>query len=274
VAKGHVVKAVILAGGFGTRLSEETSVRPKPLVEIGGRPIIWHIMSIYASHGIDDFIVCCGYRGDLLKEYFLNYSTWESDLTVDLSSGDIEVHRRARESWRVTLVDTGLNTMTGGRVRHVRDLLDSTFCLTYGDGVSDVSISELVAFHRRQQALVTLTAVQPPGRFGALTLRPDQDRIASFHEKPSSGDGGDEAWINGGFFVAEPSAVDYIDGPDTVWEREPLERLATEGHLAAYRHDGFWQPMDTLRDKHLLEELWQRGDAPWTRGWPDVEPTT
>jgi glucose-1-phosphate cytidylyltransferase len=262
--RGQQVKAVILAGGYGTRLSEETSVRPKPMVEIGGRPIIWHIMRSYAAYGIDDFIVCCGYRGDVLKEYFLNYSRWESDFSVDLDSGDITVHRRAKESWRVTLVDTGQATMTGGRVRRIRDHLDDeTFCLTYGDGVSDVAIDELIAFHRQQEAIATLTAVQPPGRFGALTLPRDQDRITSFHEKPSSGDGGDEAWINGGYFVLEPQAVDYIAGDDTVWEREPLEQLAAEGHLAAYRHHGFWQPMDTLRDKNQLEALWQSGEAPW-----------
>jgi glucose-1-phosphate cytidylyltransferase len=265
------VKAVILAGGFGTRLSEETAVRPKPMVEIGGRPIIWHIMNIYAAHGVEDFVVCCGYRGEVIKEYFLNYARWESDLTVDLGSGDVLVHRGPRERWRVTLVDTGLSTMTGGRVRHVRDHLDDTFLLTYGDGVSDVSITDLVAFHRDQQALVTLTAVQPPGRFGALTLHQDQDRITSFHEKPDRGDGGNEAWINGGFFVVEPEALDYVEGPETVWEREPLERLADEGHLAAYRHRGFWQPMDTLRDKNLLEDLWQRGDAPWARRTADPE---
>ena len=258
------MKAVILAGGFGTRLSEETAVRPKPMVEIGGRPIIWHIMRTYAAHGVHDFIVCCGYRGEVLKEYFLNYSHWESDLTVDLGSGDVTIHRNAKEPWRVTLVDTGLDTMTGGRVRRVRDYLDDeTFCLTYGDGVSDVPISELVGFHQRQGALATLTAVQPPGRFGALTLHQDEDRIEHFTEKPPNGDGGDEAWINGGYFVLEPAALDYIDSDSTVWEREPLERLAREGNLAAYRHRGFWQPMDTLRDKHLLEDLWERGEAPW-----------
>jgi glucose-1-phosphate cytidylyltransferase len=258
------MKAVILAGGFGTRLSEETAVRPKPMVEIGGRPIIWHIMRSYAAHGIDDFIVCCGYRGEVLKEYFLNYSRWESDLTVDLSSGDVKVHRGAREPWRVTLIDTGLDTMTGGRLRRIRSYLDDeTFCLTYGDGVSDVPISDLVAFHQAQGALATLTAVQPPGRFGALTLHQGEDRIAHFMEKPSNGDGGDEAWINGGYFVLEPEAIDFIDGDATVWEREPMERLAREGQLAAYRHQGFWQPMDTLRDKHLLEDLWERGEAPW-----------
>lgn len=258
------MKAVILAGGYGTRLSEETSVRPKPMVEIGGRPIIWHIMRWYASFGIDDFIVCCGYRGDVLKDYFYNYHRLASDLTVDLGSGDTKIHRGARERWRVTLVDTGLTTMTGGRVRRIRPYLsDESFCLTYGDGVSDVPLDELLAFHRREARTATLTAVKPPGRFGALTLQRGESRIASFEEKPLDGDGGDEAWVNGGYFVLEPSSIDYIDGDDTVWERKPLERLAVEGQLAAFRHHGFWQPMDTLRDKHLLEELWSRGDAPW-----------
>lgn len=258
------MQAVILAGGFGTRLSEETAVRPKPMVEIGGRPILWHIMRSYASFGISDFIVCCGYRGDLIKDYFLNYSRLRSDLTVDLASGDVQVHRPAAESWRITLVDTGMSTMTGGRLRRVRDhLADETFCLTYGDGVSDVRIDELVAFHRNEGARATLTAVQPPGRFGALTLQPGEARIAGFLEKPGVGDGGKAAWINGGYFVLEPEAIDYIEGDDTVWEREPMERLAGEGELAAFRHEGFWQPMDTLRDKHLLEELWETGDAPW-----------
>ncbi len=258
------MKAVILAGGYGTRLSEETAVRPKPMVEIGGRPIIWHIMRSYAAYGIDDFIVCCGYRGDVLKEYFLNYGRWESDFTVDVGSGDITIHRGARESWRVTLIDTGLATMTGGRVRRARPYLDDeTFCLTYGDGVSDVHIGQLIDFHGQHSAIATLTAVRPPGRFGALTLSHTENRITSFHEKPAGEDGGDEAWINGGYFVLEPEAIDYIDGDDTVWEREPLERLAQEGNLAAYRHHGFWQPMDTLRDKHVLEDLWQGGQAPW-----------
>ena len=258
------MKAMILAGGYGTRLSEETAVRPKPMVEIGGRPIIWHIMRSYAAHGIDDFIVCCGYRGDVLKEYFVNYGRWESDLTVDVGSGDVLIHRQPSENWRVTLLDTGLTTMTGGRVRRARPYLDDeTFCLTYGDGVSDVDIESLVEFHHEHNAIATLTAVRQPGRFGALTLSHTEDRITSFHEKPSGEDGGDEAWINGGFFVLEPQAIDYIDGDDTVWEREPLERLALEGNLAAYRHHGFWQPMDTLRDKHVLEDLWQRGQAPW-----------
>ncbi len=258
------MKAVILAGGYGTRLSEETTVRPKPMVEIGGRPIIWHIMRSYAAHGITDFVVCCGYKGEILKEYFLNQSRLQGDLTVDLESGDVTVHRSSSEPWRVTLVDTGLETMTGGRVRRVRPYLgDETFCLTYGDGVSDISISNLVAFHRRQDALVTLTAVQPPGRFGALTLHPGEDLITSFLEKPTGAEAEDEAWINGGFFVVEPAALDHISGDATVWEREPLERFARERQLAAFRHYGFWQPMDTLRDKHLLESLWARGDAPW-----------
>jgi glucose-1-phosphate cytidylyltransferase len=259
------MKAVILAGGYGTRLSEETSVRPKPMVEIGGRPIIWHIMRSYAAYGITDFIVCCGYRGDVLKDYFFNYHRWESDLTVDLGSGDVELHRRnGTVDWRVTLVDTGLQTMTGGRVKRVRSYLaDDTFCLTYGDGVSDVAIDELIAFHRQEGAWATLTAVKPPGRFGALTLPRDETRITSFQEKPVGGDGGEEAWVNGGFFVLEPQAIDYIEGDATVWEREPLERLAHDGQLSAYRHDGFWQPMDTLRDRHVLEELWASGRAPW-----------
>jgi glucose-1-phosphate cytidylyltransferase len=262
--EGNRLKAVILAGGFGTRLSEETAVRPKPMVEIGGRPIIWHIMRSYAAHGIEDFVVCCGYRGEVIKEYFLGYRSAGSDLTVDLASGDVTVHRSAREPWRVTLVDTGLDTMTGGRLRRVREHLDDeTFCLTYGDGVADVAIGDLIDFHRRSGALATLTAVQPPGRFGALTLRPGEDRIASFLEKPTRGDGGNAAWINGGYFVLEPEALDHIDGDDTVWEREPLERLAKAGQLAAYRHEGFWQPMDTLRDRHVLEELWASGQAPW-----------
>jgi glucose-1-phosphate cytidylyltransferase len=262
--EGNRLKAVILAGGFGTRLSEETAVRPKPMVEIGGRPIIWHIMRSYAAHGIEDFVVCCGYRGEVIKEYFLDYRCAGSDFTVDLASGDVSVHRSAREPWRVTLVDTGLDTMTGGRLRRVREHLDDeTFCLTYGDGVADVAIGDLIDFHRRSGALATLTAVQPPGRFGALTLRPGEDRIASFLEKPTTGDGGNAAWINGGYFVLEPEVLDHIDGDDTVWEREPLERLAKAGQLAAYRHEGFWQPMDTLRDRHVLEELWASGQAPW-----------
>ena len=262
---GEIMKAVILAGGFGTRLSEETAVRPKPMVEIGGRPIIWHIMKCYAQHGIHDFIVCCGYRGELIKEYFVNYAMMESDLTVHVGRGTVDIHRRAWEDWKVTLVDTGLSTMTGGRVRRIREFLDDdeTFCLTYGDGVSDVPFGDLIDFHRDQGATATLTAVKPPGRFGALTLHPGEHNISRFSEKPAAGDGGDEAWINGGFFILEPDAINEIDGDNTVWEREPLERLAASGRLAAYRHTGFWQPMDTLRDRNVLEDLWEKGDAPW-----------
>lgn len=255
---------MILAGGYGTRLSEETAVRPKPMVEIGGRPIIWHIMQLYAAHGIDDFVVCCGYKGEALKDYFVNYGLRSADLTVDIGSGTVEVHRAPTQRWRVTLVDTGLDTMTGGRLRRVRDYLDDeTFCLTYGDGVADIDIRGLVAFHREHGGLATLTAVRQPGRFGALVLASGQDRISSFEEKPDADGGGEQAWINGGYFVLEPGALDHIAGDDTVWEREPLERLAGDGDLWAYRHEGFWQPMDTLRDRHVLEDLWQRGAAPW-----------
>jgi glucose-1-phosphate cytidylyltransferase len=261
---GGDVKAVILAGGYGTRLSEETAVRPKPMVEIGGRPIIWHIMKGYAAYGIDEFVVCCGYRGDVIKEYFLNYPRWQSDFTVDVQSGDVAIHNHASERWKVTLVDTGLQTMTGGRVRRVREYLgDETFCLTYGDGVSNVDISDLLAFHRREGATVTLTAVQPPGRFGALVLDRGENRIDSFMEKPKGDGATEEAWINGGFFVVDPAALDHIDGDETVWERDPLEKLASRGELSAYRHRGFWQPMDTLRDRHVLENLWESGTAPW-----------
>ena len=258
------MKAVILAGGYGTRLSEETSVRPKPMVEIGGRPIIWHIMKGYAAHGVDEFIVCCGYRGDVIKEYFLNYPRWQADFTVDVQTGDVALHRHADERWKVTLVDTGLKTMTGGRVRRIREHLDEgPFFLTYGDGVSDVDITKLLEFHREQQATVTLTAVQPPGRFGALVLDHGQSTIDSFTEKPPADGGGEEAWINGGFFVVETTALDHIDGDETVWERGPLEKLAARRELKAYRHRGFWQPMDTLRDRHVLEDLWATGAAPW-----------
>jgi glucose-1-phosphate cytidylyltransferase len=260
------VKAVILAGGLGTRLSEETSIRPKPMVEVGGRPIIWHIMKLYSAHGIDDFVICCGYRGEVIKEYFLNYSERYSDLTIDVATGSVTFHRRAEEPWRVTLVDTGLDTMTGGRIQRVRDHLDDTFCLTYGDGVSDVDITALLDFHRRSGTLATMTAVRPPGRFGAIVLEPCQTTVGAFTEKPRGDSMADEAWINGGFFVLEPAVLDRIDGDATVWEREPLERLAREGQLGAFRHEGFWQPMDTLRDKNVLEQLWAAGSPPW-RVW-------
>jgi len=252
------MKAVILAGGLGTRLSEETIVRPKPMVEIGGRPVLWHIMKIYSAHGINDFIICCGYKGYMIKEYFANYFLHTSDVTFDLRHNRMEVHERHAEPWRVTLVDTGEQTMTGGRLRRVRDYLgNEDFCFTYGDGVGDVDISRLIAFHRQQGALATLTATQPPGRFGALNLH--GDRITAFQEKPQ-GDGG---WINGGFFVLSPRVIDYIEGDDTHWEREPMERLAQEGQLSAFLHRGFWKPMDTLRDRVQLEELWDSGKAPW-----------
>lgn len=252
------MKAVILAGGLGTRISEETSVRPKPMVEIGGKPVLWHILKIYSAYGINDFIICLGYKGYMIKEYFANYYLHMSDVTFDMQQNRMEVHHNSAEPWRVTLVDTGEHTMTGGRLRRVRHHLgDEDFCFTYGDGLSDVDITRLVALHRKQGTLATLTAAQPPGRFGALNL--DNNKIRSFQEKPQ-GDGG---WINGGFFVLSPKVIDYIEGDDTVWEREPLERLALQGELSAYTHTGFWQPLDTLRDKVFLEGLWSGGAAPW-----------
>jgi len=254
------MKVVILAGGYGTRLSEETGVRPKPMVEIGGKPILWHIMKIYSAHGIDDFIICCGYKGYVIKEYFANYYLAMSDVTFDLKNNKMQVHQNGAEPWRVTLVDTGDGTMTGGRLKRVRHFLEGeTFCLTYGDGVSDVNITELVEFHRAEKVLATLTAVQPPGRFGTFNLTQGQTRISGFREKPR----GDGAWVNGGFFVLEPGAIDYVEGDETVWEREPLQRLAQDGALAAYKHYGFWHPMDTLRDKNVLEQMWALDSPPW-----------
>ena len=254
------MKAVILAGGFGTRLSEETGVKPKPMVEIGDRPILWHIMKIYSVHGINDFVICCGYKGYMIKEYFANYYFHSSDITFDLRNNRTEVHQNGTEPWKVTLVDTGEQSMTGGRLKRVKEYIgDETFCLTYGDGVTDLNINELVDFHRKQKTLATLTAVQPPGRFGAFNLDRNQDKIPTFKEKPQ----GDSAWVNGGFFVLEPGVMDYIAGDTTVWEREPVEKLASDGMLSAYRHHGFWQPMDTLRDKMHLERLWASGNPPW-----------
>lgn len=254
------MKAIILAGGFGTRLSEETGVRPKPMVEIGDRPILWHIMKIYAAHGINDFIICLGYKGHMIKEYFANYYLHRSDVTFDLRNNNMQVHQNDTEPWTVTLVDTGESSMTGGRLKRVGKYIgDETFCLTYGDGVSDLNVSELIDFHRHQKTLATLTAVKPPGRFGAFNLDKDQIQIPSFKEKPR----GDGAWINGGFFVLEPKVLDYIKDDSTVWEQEPMERLARDGMLSAYRHKGFWHPMDTLRDKTTLEQLLQTGKAPW-----------
>jgi len=253
------MKAVILAGGLGTRISEETSIRPKPMVEIGGKPIIWHIMKIYSAHGINDFVVCCGYKGYVIKEYFANYFLHMSDVTFDMKHNHMEVHQRNAEPWSVTLVDTGEETMTGGRLKRVMEYVsnEEAFCLTYGDGVSDINITQLIAFHYSQKVKATLTAVVPPARFGALDI--SESRVNSFREKPK----GDSGVINGGFFVLSPEVIDYVEGDKTVWEREPLERLAKEGSLAAFMHRGFWQPMDTLRDKIHLEELWQTGKAPW-----------
>ena len=252
------MKAVILAGGLGTRISEETQVRPKPMVEIGGRPLLWHIMKLYAHHGVCDFIVCLGYKGYVVKEYFANYFIHNSDVTFHLAENRIDVHQRNAEPWSVTLVDTGETTQTGGRLARVRPYLDDdTFCLTYGDGLADVDITAAIRFHHAQGRLATVTAVTPPGRFGMLTF--EEHKIIGFHEKPP----GDGARINGGFFVLSPKVFDYLSGDATVWERQPLETLATDGQLSAYLHQGFWQPMDHLRDKMLLEELWKSGAAPW-----------
>ncbi|HEY9801821.1 MAG TPA: glucose-1-phosphate cytidylyltransferase [Leptolyngbyaceae cyanobacterium] len=254
------MKAVILAGGLGTRLSEETSIKPKPMVEIGGKPILWHIMKTYSAHGINDFIICCGYKGYVIKEYFANYFLHMSDVTFDMRFNQMNVHSGYAEPWRVTLVNTGDNTMTGGRLKRVREHIgNETFCFTYGDGVSDVNITELVKFHQEQKTLATLTAVQPAGRFGAISLGQEQTKISSFREKPE----GDGAWINGGYFVLEPEVIDLIAEDATVWEKEPLEKLADMEELSAFKHNGFWQPMDTLRDKNYLEELWQNHQAPW-----------
>ncbi|HEU4583426.1 MAG TPA: glucose-1-phosphate cytidylyltransferase [Polyangiaceae bacterium] len=256
------MKLVILAGGLGTRLSEETAIKPKPMVEVGGRPILWHILKIYSSFGINEVIICGGYRADVIKDFFHGYFIRNSDVTFDMRNDTIEVHSAHREPWRVTVVDTGQDTMTGGRVRRVREHIGGErFHLTYGDGVADLDINALNAFHEREGALVTLTAVSPPGRFGALMLHEGSHKVASFREKPR----GDGAWVNGGFFVVEPEALDYIAGDSTSWEQEPLRDLARDGKLSAYRHDGFWQAMDTLRDKNYLEELWAKGKAPWKR---------
>ena len=257
------MKAVILAGGLGTRLSEETTIKPKPMVEIGGKPILWHIMKSYSSYGIHDFVICCGYKGYVIKEYFANYFLHTSDVTFDMQKNEMEVHTRNAEPWKVTLVDTGDGTMTGGRLKRVRQYLcdEEAFCFTYGDGVSDVDIGEVIKFHAVHGKLATLTATQPPGRFGSLNL--DGNRVNSFQEKPQ----GDGAWINGGFFVLSPKVIEYIQDDATIWEKKPMEQLAHEGQMDAYFHQGFWQPMDTLRDKIHLEELWASGQAPW-KTWP------
>ena len=255
------MKVVILAGGLGSRISEESHLKPKPMIEIGGKPIIWHIMKIYSAYGLRDFIICLGYKGYVIKEYFANYFLHMSDVTFDLSNNKMEVHQNSAEPWRVTLVETGDATMTGGRLKRVKAYVEGEdFCMTYGDGVSNVDLDALLADHRKSGRLATLTAVQPPGRFGSLIL--DDAKILSFEEKPK-GDGG---WINGGFFVLSPKVIDMIDGDATIWEREPMERLAREDQLGAHFHRGFWQPMDTLRDKTHLEELWAGGKAPW-KSW-------
>ena len=256
------MKAVILAGGLGTRISEETTTRPKPMVELGGRPVLWHIMKTYSAYGIDDFVVCCGYKGYVIKEFFANYALHASDVTFDMRERSMQVHNSAAEPWTVTLVDTGEATMTGGRLRRVRKYVgDEPFCFTYGDGLSDVNVRAVIEHHRTSGALATMTAVQPPGRFGSVRL--EEQKIVAFVEKPQ----GDGAWINGGYFVLSSGVFDYLDSDDTVWEREPLERLAADGKLSAFIHRGFWQPMDTLRDKTMLEEHWASGRAPW-KVWP------
>jgi glucose-1-phosphate cytidylyltransferase len=252
------MKAVILAGGLGTRISEESHLKPKPMIEIGGKPILWHIMKIYSAHGINDFIVCCGYKGYMIKEYFANYALHTSDVTFDMREKRMDVHQTSTEPWKVTLVDTGDSTQTGGRLKRVAAYIgDEDFCFTYGDGVANVDIKALIAHHEAQRTLATLTAVQPPGRYGVLTL--EGARVVRFDEKPR----GDDTWINGGFFVLSPKVLDYIAGDHILWEKEPLAALAAEKQLSAYEHHDFWRPMDTLRDRSLLEDLWQSGAAPW-----------
>lgn len=255
------MKVVILAGGLGTRISEESEFRPKPMVEVGGKPILWHILKIYSHFGFNDFVVCLGYRGYMIKEYFANYYLHTSDVTIDIANNSLQMHQSFAEPWRVTLVDTGEETQTGGRIRRVLPYVadDDAFFLTYGDGLADVDIPALLAFHREHGRLATVTAVQPPGRFGAMVVDEDAARVTGFAEKPE-GDGG---WINGGFFVLNPKAVEYIEGDPVIWERGPLERLSAEGQLASFLHRGFFQPMDTIRDQRLLERLWQEGRAPW-----------
>jgi glucose-1-phosphate cytidylyltransferase len=254
------LKAVILAGGLGTRISEETHLKPKPMIEIGGKPILWHIMKSYSAYGINEFIICCGYKGYMVKEYFANYFLHTSDVTFDMQNNKMEVHQKFAEPWKVTLVDTGLETMTGGRLKKVESFVgDETFCFTYGDGISNVNISKLIEFHKNNKTIATVTAVQPPGRFGTLDI--SGDKITNFKEKPA----GDGNWINGGFFVLEPTVFDYLKNDTTIWEREPLERLAKENQLSAFKHDGFWQPLDTLRDKNYLDDLWNSDKAFWKK---------
>ncbi len=256
------MKAVILAGGLGTRISEETHLKPKPMIEIGGKPILWHLMKIYSSYGVNEFVICCGFKGYVIKEYFANYFLHMSDVTFDMKNNKMEVHQGNVEPWKVTLVNTGEDTLTGGRLKRVKDFLvgEEAFCFTYGDGLANVDISSLIAFHKAHGKLATVTAVQPPGRYGALDIQNDQ--ISQFIEKPK----GDGSWINGGFFVLSPKCIDYIENDQSSWEGQPLVTIAKQGELAAYQHAGFWQPMDTLREKNLLEELWASGSAPW-KAW-------
>ena len=254
------MKAVILAGGFGTRLSEETDSRPKPMIEIGGKPILWHIMKIYSAHGVNEFIICCGYKGYMIKEYFANYFLHMSDVTFSMQDNSVKVHQNQAEPWNVTLVDTGENSMTGGRLRRVREYIkdEKAFCFTYGDGVGDIDITSLIEFHSKQGRLATLTATRPPGRYGALKLT-DDGSVEHFQEKPE----GEGSWINGGFFVLSPKVINRIEGDNSSWELEPLASLAADGQLSAYQHHGFWQPMDTVRERNILEDLWGTGHAPW-----------
>jgi glucose-1-phosphate cytidylyltransferase len=252
------MKAVILAGGLGTRISEETYLKPKPMIEIGGKPILWHIMKIYSTNGINDFVICCGYKGYMIKEYFKNYFLHMSDVTFDIKNNKMEVHRKFAEPWKITLVDTGINTMTGGRLKQVEDhVKNETFCLTYGDGVANIDIKKLIDFHKKSKCFATLTGVQPPGRFGILDIK--NEKVTKFNEKPS----GDGDWINGGFFVLEPDVFNYLTDDSSVWEKEPLQTLSIENQLSVFKHTGFWQPMDTVRDQKYLEDLWGAGKAPW-----------
>lgn len=254
------MKAVILAGGFGSRISEESHLKPKPLIEIGGKPILWHIMKTYSTHGIHDFVICCGHKGYLIKEYFSNYFLHMSDVTFDLRNNEMEIHQKKSEPWKVTLIDTGESTQTGGRIKRIKEHIEGTFCLTYGDGLSDIDIEKLIAFHQEQKTLATVTAIQPAGRFGSIEI--SGTKAQSFFEKPK----GDNRWVNGGFFVCEPEILNYVQGDDTSWETEPLEKLAAAQELSVFKHDGFWCSMDTLRDKVHLEKLWSDGGAPW-KSW-------
>jgi glucose-1-phosphate cytidylyltransferase len=255
------MKAIILAGGFGTRISEESHLRPKPMIEIGGKPILWHILKMYSYHGVNEFVVCLGYKGYMIKEYFSNYFLHMSDVTFSIRDNTMETHHQAAEPWKITLVDTGENTMTGGRLKRVAPYIgNETFCLTYGDGVSDIDISKLIAYHKSSGRQATVTAIQPPGRYGSVDIK--KGAVHAFQEKPA----GDGAWINGGFFVLEPSVLENIGGDDTIWEQQPLQQLALQGQLSAFQHEGFWQAMDTLREKNYLEELWSSGKAPW-KSW-------